>query len=156
MLQEEEITRNDCQPFFVSYKATHTVQSSSLLDWNVAIKERLCCDCLACKAQQGTGGTVLYQKIVVSYLVLMPLLASCPGSTIHGRFARVFCSDGSICCKTNANIPMGYPLGAQHFQQKFCLQTNSSQDKFYINKVLRQQVWWSTPPCIHGWPLFPV
>lgn len=45
--------------------------------------------------------TVHYQKIVVSYLVLIPLLASCPGSTIHGRLVRVFCSVGSICFETN-------------------------------------------------------
>lgn len=111
--RKKNITRDDCQPFCVSYKATHGVQSSSLLGRNVAIKERLCCDCLACKAQQGTGGAVLYQKIVVSYLVLMPLFASCPGSTIHGRLARVFCSDGSICFKTNANIQVGYHLCTQ-------------------------------------------
>lgn len=69
------------------------------LGGNGGEKESLLRDCLACKAPRGRedGG---YQKIVVSYLVLIPLLASCPGSTIHGRLARVFCSDGSICFKT--------------------------------------------------------
>lgn len=59
-------------------------------------KESLLRDCLASKAPRGQEDGE-YQKIVVSYLVLMPLLASWPGSTIHGRLARVFCSDGSIC-----------------------------------------------------------
>lgn len=55
----------------------------------------------ALSARHKKERTVRYQKIVVSYLVLMPLLASCPGSTIHGRLARVFCSVGSICFETN-------------------------------------------------------
>lgn len=102
VLQEEQSPEMTSSLFclifvFASFKATHIVQSSPLLDWRIAIKERLCYDCFECKAQQETEETVRYQKIVVSYLVLIPLLASCPGSTIQGRLARVFCSVGSIC-----------------------------------------------------------
>lgn len=73
-------------------------------------RRKACCgDCLASKAPRGRGGE--YQKIVVSYLVLMALLASCPGSTIHGRLARVFCSEGSICFKTERLMPVIRQLG---------------------------------------------
>lgn len=84
-------------------KATRAEQSSSRAG-NGGAKESLL-RAAASKAPRGRedGG---YQKIVVSYLVLMPLLASCPGSTIHGRLARVFCSDGSICFKTERLMPV--------------------------------------------------
>lgn len=77
-------------------------------------KESLLRDCLASKAPRGQEDGE-YQKIVVSYLVLMPLLASWPGSTIHGRLARVFCSDGSICFKTERLMPViRSPRGCAH------------------------------------------
>lgn len=72
----------------------------------------------ACKAPRGREDAE-YQKIVVSYLVLIPLLASCPGSTIHGRLARVFCSDGSICFKRERLMPvMRYLYGRASMRRK--------------------------------------
>lgn len=75
------------------------------LGGNGGAKGSLLRDCSACKAPRGQEDGE-YQKIVVSYLVLIPLLASCPGSTIHGRLARVFCSEGSICFKTERLMPV--------------------------------------------------
>lgn len=87
------------------------LEQSSSPGWvDTEARRKACCgDCLASKAPRGRGGG--YQKIVVSYLVLMPLLASCPGSTIHGRLARVFCSEGSICFKTERLMPVIRQLG---------------------------------------------
>lgn len=75
------------------------------LGGNWGAKGSLLRDCSACKAPRGQEDGE-YQKIVVSYLVLIPLLASCPGSTIHGRLAKVFCSDGSICFRTERLMPV--------------------------------------------------
>ena len=97
-------------------KATQTEQSSSLAGWKRRREGKPALDCSACKAPQGQEGGE-YQKIVVSYLVLIPLLASCPGSTIHGRLARVFCSDGSICFKRERLMPvMWYLYGGAGMQ----------------------------------------
>ena len=79
----------------------HTNRAVFLPGW----VESLLRDCSACKAPRGREGGE-YQKIVVSYLVFIPRLASCPGSTIHGRLARVFCSDGSICFRTERLMPV--------------------------------------------------
>ena len=80
---------------------SHTNRAVFLPGW----VESLLRDCSACKAPRGREGGE-YQKIVVSYLVFIPRLASCPGSTIHGRLARVFCSDGSICFRTERLMPV--------------------------------------------------
>lgn len=96
------------------------------LGGNGGAKESLLRDCLACKAPRGRedGG---YQKIVVSYLVLIPLLASCPGSTIHGRLARVFCSDGSICFKTERLMPViRYLLRGCRRASSHCSETDTT------------------------------
>ena len=94
----KNVPRNGQRPF-ARDKATQT--AAFLLRW----VESLLRDCSACKAPRGREDGE-YQKIVVSYLVFIPLLASCPGSTIHGRLARVFCSDGSICFKTERLMPV--------------------------------------------------
>lgn len=86
------------------------------LGGNGGTKGSLLRECSACKAPRGQEDGE-YQKIVVSYLVLIPLLASCPGSTIHGRLAKVFCSDGSICFKTERLMPVTrylYEVASMH------------------------------------------
>lgn len=98
-LCRKNVPRNGQRPL-ARDKATQTEQFF-LLGW----VESLLWDCSACKAPRGQEDGE-YQKIVVSYLVFIPRLASCPGSTIHGRLARVFCSDGSICFKTERLMPV--------------------------------------------------
>lgn len=93
------------QRHFARDKATPTEQSSSWAGWKRRREGNPAPGCSACKAPRGREDEE-YQKIVVSYLVLIPLLASCPGSTIHGRLARVFCSDGSICFKRERLMPV--------------------------------------------------
>lgn len=94
---------------FACDKATQTEQSSSWAGWKRRREGKPAPDCSACKAPRGWEDGE-DQKIVVSYLVLIPLLASCPGSTIHGRLARVFCSDGSICFKRERLMPVMWYL----------------------------------------------
>lgn len=112
--RKKNITRNDRQPFLLVTRPL--IYSAVFLSAGLkrCHKGKAVLWLLGVQGTTRNRGTVLYQKMVVSYLVLMPLLASCPGSTIHGRFARVFCSEGSICFKTNANIQTGYHLWAQH------------------------------------------
>lgn len=104
----KNVPRNG-QRHFACDKATQTEQSSSWAGWKRRREGKPAPDCSACKAPRGWEDGE-YQKIVVSYLVLIPLLASCPGSTIHGRLARVFCSDGSICFKRERLMPVMWYL----------------------------------------------
>lgn len=104
----KNVPRNGQQPFACD-KATQTEQSSSWAGWKRRREGKPAPDCSACKAPRGWEDGE-DQKIVVSYLVLIPLLASCPGSTIHGRLARVFCSDGSICFKREGLMPVMWYL----------------------------------------------
>lgn len=109
----KNVPRNGQWPFACD-KATQTEQSPSWAGWERRREGKPAPGCSACKAPRGRKDGE-YQKIVVSYLVLIPLLASCPGSTIHGRLARVFCSEGSICFERERLMPvMWYLYGGEH------------------------------------------
>lgn len=100
---EQELPRSGWRPVDCK-KATPTESRVPPGPAGAEAPRKACPGLWACKAPRRRAGED--QKIVVSYLVLMPLLLSCPGSTIHGRLARVFCSDGSICFKTERLMPV--------------------------------------------------